>query len=113
MIVRVWRARATPERADDYPRHLTESVLPKLRDIPGFRGAYLLRRADGAGVEFVVLTRWASMEAVERFAGPTPEAAVVEPEARAAPASFDATVAHYQVLVAPDDVRPGPGGRGP
>jgi heme-degrading monooxygenase HmoA len=96
VIVRTWRGRATPERADVYARHLIDSVVPKLETLPGFQSATLLRRLDGDEIEFVVQTHWDSMQAVERFAGPTPSIAVVEPEARAALTSFDATVVHYE-----------------
>jgi hypothetical protein len=44
-----------------------------------------------------VLTLWDSMEAIRRFAGPEPNKAVIEPEARAALASFDEYVTHFEV----------------
>ena len=103
MILRSWRARAAADRAHLYPEHLVGAVLPRLRTLPGFLGAYLLRRVEGDEVEFVVQTLWASMAAVEQFAGPTPELAVVEPAARAALTSYDATVRHYDVLVSPSE----------
>ena len=53
-------------------------------------------------IEFLVLTLWDSMDAVRAFAGDQPERAVVEPEARAALVRFESTVAHYEVLAAPD-----------
>jgi heme-degrading monooxygenase HmoA len=56
-------------------------------------------------VEFLVLTLWESMEAIRAFAGDQPERAVVEPEARAALVRFETTVAHYEVLAAPDSGR--------
>jgi heme-degrading monooxygenase HmoA len=96
MIVRTWHARVEANRADVYPKHLIQSVVPKLNALSGFRGATLLRRADGDEVEFVVQTTWDSMEAIEQFAGAAPHIAVVEPEAAAALASFDTTVTHYE-----------------
>ena len=101
MIVRVWRARAALHSAHLYPTHFTDAVLPRLLALPGFRGAYLLRRADDVGVEFVVQTLWDSMEAVERFAGPNPDVAVVDADARAVLVSFDSVVQHYDVAVSP------------
>lgn len=95
MIVRTWRGRAAADHADAYQRHLVDSVVPKLKALPGFWGATLLRRADGNEIEFVVQTEWESMAAIEGFAGPTPEVAVVDPEARAVLVSFDAIVVHY------------------
>ncbi len=98
MVVREWRGRAALDRVDAYPKHFKESVVPQLRGIAGFAGAQLCRRPLDDRVEFVVLTRWRSMEAVCAFAGPTPERAVVEPGAVAALIDFDRTVRHYEVI---------------
>lgn len=101
MIVRSWRGYADAAKADAYPEHLLESVRPRLEQLAGFRGMYLLRRPQGREVEFRVLTLWESMEAVRSFAGTHPDLAVVEPEARAALIRFDSTVDHYEVVTAP------------
>jgi uncharacterized protein len=98
-ILRLWKGQATPEKAGEYIRHLTNNVLPELRAIPGHRGAYLLRRTVKGTVEFVVLTLWDSMAAVRKFAGPKPEKAVVAPQAQAMLSSFDDFVSHYEVVV--------------
>jgi heme-degrading monooxygenase HmoA len=103
MIVRTWRASADPDRRKLYPMHFTAAVLPKLRGVPGFLGAYLLEREVDTEIEFVVQTLWESWEAVGRFAGARPEVAVVDAEASAVLRRYDATVAHYAVLVAPED----------
>lgn len=98
MILRMWRGRAAPEDAGDYVRHATQRVFPALHQVEGHRGAYLLRRVAGGAIEFVVLTLWESMAAIARFAGPEPERAVVEPEARAVLTSFEEFVTHFEVV---------------
>jgi uncharacterized protein YciI/heme-degrading monooxygenase HmoA len=98
MILRMWKARSTVEKAREYIQHATKKVFPALRVIEGHRGALLLRRAAGSADEFVVLTLWESMEAVRRFAGVRPEKAVVEPEAQAILTSFDDCVTHFEVV---------------
>lgn len=98
LILRMWRAHATPLKSGEYVEHATRRVFPALRAIEGHRGAYLLRRAVDGAVEFVVLTLWDSMEAVRKFTGPKPEKAVVEPEARAALTDFDESVTHFEVV---------------
>jgi heme-degrading monooxygenase HmoA len=98
MIIREWRGRASAPRADAYPRHFREVVVPELRNVRGFRGAQLSRRRIGERVEFLVLTRWQSMDAIRAFAGATVERAVVGPGAVAALEDFDAGVQHYEVL---------------
>jgi heme-degrading monooxygenase HmoA len=98
MVVRSWRGYGGLASPEAYPTHLLEEVHPKLAQLPGFRGLYLLRRQHPNEVEFLVLTMWESMEAIRAFAGPEPEQAVVEPAARAALLRYDSLVSHYEVV---------------
>jgi heme-degrading monooxygenase HmoA len=102
MVVRAWRGYAAAAETQVYPKHLLQSVRPKLEQLAGFRGLYLLRSRGLEETEFLVLTLWDSMDAVRSFAGDQPERAVVEPEARAALVRFDDTVHHYEVLAMPE-----------
>ena len=97
MIIREWRGRASQSNADAYPRHFREEVVPELRKVPGFVGAHLSRRRLGDQIEFLVLTRWQSMDAIRGFAGADTEKAVVGPGAIAALVEFDSAVHHYVV----------------
>jgi heme-degrading monooxygenase HmoA len=100
-ISRVWHGWTSPENAGAYERLLEAEVLPGIHErIVGFRGVYLLRRDAGAGVEFVTITRWSSLEAVRAFAGREHEAAVVPPEARALLDRFDERSSHYETIPA-------------
>lgn len=108
VIVREWRGRASPAKAGAYPQHFRTNVLPALRGVDGFLGARLLRRrltdaapdggTDGGTVEYTVLTRWSSLDAIKAFAGADIDRAVVEPEAVAALVDYDRTARHYEVL---------------
>jgi heme-degrading monooxygenase HmoA len=98
MIIREWRGRAPLADAARYPAHFRGKVLPQLQAIDGFVGGHLGQQQFGDSVEFLVLTRWASMDAIRAFAGPDVETAVVEPEAAAALADYDPKVRHYEVL---------------
>ena len=106
MVIREWRGRAALERSAAYPKHFREQVVPELRRVAGFRGAALCRRALADRIEFLVLTRWESMDAVRAFAGQTAERAVVEPGAAVALVDFDDTVRHYELI----DEAPPPSG---
>lgn len=97
MVVRFWSARTTQVRFPDYLQHFRENVLPHLRGVDGFLEARVLSQSDGVVVQFIVETLWSSMEAVERFAGPDKEAAVVADEALHLLTSYDRRVRHYQV----------------
>ncbi len=57
-----------------------------------------MRRTLPQGIEFVVVTMWDSMEAIERFAGPVPEMAVVPPEARVLMVEYDEQVQHFELI---------------
>jgi heme-degrading monooxygenase HmoA len=98
MILRQWRARALLADAPRYPAHFRGKVLPQLQALDGFLGGHLGQRRLGDRLEFLVLTRWASMEAIGAFAGVNVDKAVVEPEAAAALVDYDALVQHYEVL---------------
>ncbi|MFZ0640486.1 MAG: antibiotic biosynthesis monooxygenase [Candidatus Acidiferrales bacterium] len=97
MIVRVWRGRVAASNERAYIEHLTRRVFPGLRTVDGFLGASLLKEGRADGVEFLVLTRWASMDAIRVFAGPNASTAVVEPAAAAILLDFDRVVRHYEV----------------
>jgi heme-degrading monooxygenase HmoA len=98
MIIREWRGRAAADQAEAYPEHFRRSVLPELRGIKGFLGATLSRRDHDGRIEYLVLTRWQSIEAIRAFAGGAPDKAVVEPGAVAALIDFDDTVRHYEMV---------------
>lgn len=102
MIARTWRGTASAATADAYQRHFTTAVAPHLKDIPGHRGATLLRREADGQVEFLAVTLWDSIDAIRAFAGPDPERAHVEPEGRAALTEFDDVARHYAVAYRSD-----------
>lgn len=99
MIARVWSARTTPQNWPAYERHFNQSVLPELRAISGYMGANLLKRSDAGEIEITVLTLWRSLEAIDAFAKPDREAAVVAPHAASVLTSYDRRVRHYEVAV--------------
>ena len=97
MVVRFWSARTTQVRFPDYLRHFQEHVLPRLREVEGYLEARVLSQSDGVVVQFIVETLWASAAAVENFAGPDREQAVIADEALHLLTSYDRRVRHYDV----------------
>jgi heme-degrading monooxygenase HmoA len=99
MIVRLWRGWTSPANADAYERLLREEIFHGIaaREIPGYHGIELLRRAADDGEEFVTLMRFDSLDAVRAFAGEAYETAVVPPRARALLQRFDPRSAHYEL----------------
>lgn len=102
MIARHWRGWTTTANADAYAAYYQDDVLPHLRQINGFDGALLLRRSDGPEVEFLSITRFASLAAVRAFAGDAYETAVVTPHAQQLLARFDPQCLHYEIDVDAD-----------
>ena len=100
MIARHWTGWTRPADADAYERLLRETVLPGLRGIDGYHGGYVLRRADGEDVQFVVVNLFESLEAVKAFAGPDYETAVFEPEAKRLLSRAEPKALHYDVRAA-------------
>jgi heme-degrading monooxygenase HmoA len=98
VISRQWRALARPEQAQNYIRHLRSETFPALRAIPGFIDASILSRQVTTGVEFLVITRWHSLEAIMRFAGADPEAAVVPASVVGMMIEYDRRARHFEVV---------------
>lgn len=98
MISRQWRGVARPERAQDYIRHLRTETFPALRTIPGFVDASILCRTISAGVEFQIVTKWDSIDAIVKFAGADPEASVVPPQVVEMMVEFDSRTKHFEVV---------------
>lgn len=101
LTVRTWSATATGAGAGDYTRYFAGTLLPELGKLPGFAGAYLLRRGIGEDgtVELTTHTFWESPAAIRAFAGDDISLSIVEPEAQAMLLDFDRTAAHRRVVV--------------
>jgi hypothetical protein len=100
MITRLWRAWVrTQAEADAYEDLLRSEILPDIHRVPAFRGATVLRRDGPQGSEFVVLTRFDSLDAVREFAGPELDVPVIEHDARRLLASFDERALHYETVI--------------
>jgi heme-degrading monooxygenase HmoA len=97
VIARLWHGRTTRGNADAYQELLGTTILPGIDRVSGFRGAELLRREVGDEVEFVTITRFASLDAVREFAGDDYEQAVVSEDAHRLLSSFDERVAIYEI----------------
>lgn len=98
MISRQWRALAHASRAQDYIEHLRTETFPALRQLPGFVDASILSRPLGEGVEFLIVTKWDSMDAIAGFSGADPELAVVPARAADMMIEYDQRVRHFEIV---------------
>jgi antibiotic biosynthesis monooxygenase (ABM) superfamily enzyme len=99
VIARIWHGWTSRENADAYERFLREQMFPSIHRVPGFVGADLLRRDDGAEIAFITITRFESLDSVRAFAGDDYEQAVIEPEAEALLSRHDDRSQHYDVAI--------------
>jgi heme-degrading monooxygenase HmoA len=101
MIVRTWSATADAAGAGNYSRYFDSTLLPELRKLPGFNGAFLLRRdlGEDGTAELTAHTFWESAEVIRAFAGDDITVSIVEPEAQAMLLDFDRTATHRRVVV--------------
>ncbi len=98
MISRQWRGLARTNQAQNYVRHLRSETFPALQQIPGFVDASILSRQMRGGIEFLIVTRWQSLEAIARFAGADPEVAVVPDSVAKMMIEFDTRARHFEVV---------------
>ena len=69
MIARIWHGYTKPENADAYESILKPEVLPGIGKVPGYRGAYVLRRPLENEIEFITILIWDSIDALKAVAG--------------------------------------------
>jgi heme-degrading monooxygenase HmoA len=97
MIVRFWSARTTQAQARIYLQHFSSVVLPALKKFEGYISSTVLTRPIENASEIVVMTVWQSFSAIDAFAGPDREAAVVAPGAAALLTNYDRRVRHFEI----------------
>jgi len=102
VIARIWTARTTPALAPDYAAYFEQHVAPELRALAGYEGARVLVREAQGLAHVMVITWWASLDAIRAFAGDALETAVVHEAAQRLLTDFDRAVAHYTVAAADD-----------
>ena len=103
MIARIWHGVVPAAKAAAYERYLTDSDrgVDDYRRLRGNLGVALQRRAEGERVHFLLVSYWASREAIVAYTGPDIDRAqyfefdlecLIDPEP---------TVAHYDVVIPP------------
>jgi heme-degrading monooxygenase HmoA len=99
MVARTWYTRTTRQNFDIYRKHYVEKNLPRLRAVTGFIGAQVFTRVVDENVEIFVITFWKSFAAIDAFASPDRDAAVVPPDMAPLLISYDPQVRHYEIAV--------------
>jgi heme-degrading monooxygenase HmoA len=97
MIERHWKGIARKERANEYIAHLRNDTFEEIKKISGFISASILKRDLSEGVEFLVITKWETLEVIKQFAGERIETAVVPKLVQDIMVTYDKNVGHYEV----------------
>lgn len=97
MIARHWKGIFKPEEAANYTNHLLDETFVHLSEIEGFMRASILGGSVNEGVEFLIITIWQSMKAIQQFAGETAEIAVVPEKVQAMTIEYDKQIIHYEI----------------
>ena len=103
MIERHWKGIARRERANEYIDHLLTDTFKKIKQIKGFISASILRKDLSEGVEFLVITKWETLEIIKQFAGEKIEIADVPKLVQELLVKYDENVRHYEVVLTTDE----------
>ncbi len=98
MIARVWKGSTPASKAEGYSHYLSLTGIKEYLATEGNRGVLVLRReATENSTEFVLVSFWDSMEAIQRFSGPETDRAVYYPEDKEFLLTMEPNVTHYEV----------------
>ena len=103
MIERHWKGLARKERANEYIDHLRNDTFEEIKKIKGFISASILKRDLSEGVEFLIITKWETLEVIKQFAGEKIETAVVPKLVQDIMVKYDENVRHYEVNFTTDE----------
>ncbi|MGH1540007.1 MAG: antibiotic biosynthesis monooxygenase [Arenicella sp.] len=98
MFAREWKARCPKHKKEGFIDYLYETGVKDTSATSGFFGAQILLREFGDKVEVTLISYWASLEAIEAFAGKDISVARLYPEDDQYELEPDAFVNHYEVI---------------
>jgi quinol monooxygenase YgiN len=98
VIASTWTGKVPIAKAEDFYRHLVETGVADYRRQTGCVQIQLWRRNCGAWTQFLLSSIWESTEDIRRYAGDSPERAVLYPGDDAFGLIPDREVTHFDVL---------------
>ncbi len=98
MIIRQWRGRTLPEKADDYEALMTKLAIPDYSRVAGLLAYYFTRNDQAEYTEFLLITHWESVEAIKQFAGEDYQKAKYYDEDKDYLLEFAEFVEHFEVF---------------
>ena len=80
MIIRVFKTEFRGESVEQCVRHMQEHSIPLVKKQPGLVACYTGRPMEPGGREFVMVTIWADLAALQRFTGERWDTPVIPPD---------------------------------
>lgn len=100
-IVRIWRGVTLATKAEQYLEYLNNFVVPPCQTAEGNEGLFILKEHQGEITHFLLLSFWASDEALENFASADYSDVVkLSPEEAKLLIAFESTARHYKIVYA-------------
>jgi heme-degrading monooxygenase HmoA len=103
MIERHWRGIAQTEKAHYYISFFKHVTFKYLSSFDGFISGRVLMRARSNGMEFFVISRWETCEALKKFAGADLDKALVPDYIRQGMTEYTETVEDFEVMYLTDN----------
>ena len=99
MISRIWHCYTSPENADAFESLLKSEIFIGIqkRQVAGYNGVQLFRRALDVEIEFITVMWFDSFDAVKRFAGENYEDAIVPSKVGIFLTRYDEKSQHYEI----------------
>ena len=97
-IARIWRVVTLAEKSGHYLEYLNKVIVPACQTAEGNEGLFLMKECQGELTHFLLLTLWASDEAVANYTGTAEDVVNPTPEERDLLIAFESTARHYQVV---------------
>lgn len=98
MIARVWRGVTPSSNADRYFEYLNQVMIPAIQTAEGNEGLFVLRERHGELAYTLLLSFWASDQALASFVGADPLMVNLSPEEKSLLIAFESTAKHYKVV---------------
>ncbi len=98
MIERTWAGKVPVDQAVAFHGHLLRTGVADYRAQTGCVAVRLWSRTVDGWAHFLLCSTWTDMDAIRRYAGPTPERAVLYADDDAFGLVPDLHVTHYEVL---------------
>lgn len=102
-IARIWGGITLVSNADKYLEYLDKMVIPACQMAEGNEGLIVMKECHGELSHFLVLSVWASNDALAKYVGATDDVVDPTPEEKNLLIAFESNPRHYKIVCALND----------